>query len=102
MIRRPPRSPLFPYTTLSRSGRAQRRDHHPGTAPLHDDRLEEHVERARLEETLDERLVELWRHVVDRRLDLEDEAGPSDRKSTRLNSSHGYISDAVFCFKKKK
>src|SRR3989449_5241245 len=68
MIRRPPRSTLFPYTTLFRS--------------LHSEVLE-HV----LED-----LVEGERRVVDER----------DRKSTRLNSSHGYISYAVFCLKKKK
>src|SRR5687768_17808961 len=69
MIRRPPRSTLFPYTTLFRSqadrvlaarhGRAARRLHCSGTRG-------------------------------------------QDRKSTRLNSSHGYISYAVFCLKKKK
>src|SRR5438128_6883748 len=79
MIRRPPRSTLFPYTTLFRSpqGRSRRgrrrgrQDRHlprgtlpaPGQAPV---------------------------------------AFPEDRKSTRLNSSHGSISYAVFCLKKKK
>src|SRR2546429_4086868 len=81
MIRRPPRSTLFPYTTLFRS-----------------------------------LLVHCWKHLVARRV-----AGgcaqhftrtlartrffarsSQDRKSTRLNSSHGYISYAVFCLKKKK
>src|SRR2546429_2768888 len=88
MIRRPPRSTLFPYTTLFRSivanaayqklrGRqGQRRDVSlDEVLPLFDER---------------------GRHV-----------GPTadwsaDRKSTRLNSSHGYISYAVFCLKKKK
>src|SRR2546422_3990664 len=76
MIRRPPRSTLFPYTTLFRSERGAdllvrvpfhvvHHEHHP--VPL--------------------------RQIVD---------GRSDRKSTRLNSSHGYISYAVFCLKKKK
>src|SRR2546422_6655207 len=73
MIRRPPRSTLFPYTTLfrSRSDRRNeiRRQHRAGG-----DRL-----RARPQ------------HLVHR----------VDRKSTRLNSSHGYISYAVFCLKKK-
>src|SRR2546429_6545664 len=70
MIRRPPRSTLFPYTTLFRS---------PATG-----------------------LVEsvgpdgpCWRAIDPHR-------EPGDRKSTRLNSSHGYISYAVFCLKKKK
>src|SRR5687768_17941376 len=91
MIRRPPRSTLFPYTTLFRS--------------------------------------ELWRRVADRARELSNERSTPalqrsaaddelvariqrgdelsfdtllDRKSTRLNSSHGYISYAVFCLKKKK
>src|SRR2546422_5882924 len=71
MIRRPPRSTLFPYTTLFRS-----QQHRHG--PRHGD-----VTRYDL-------------HAVHR-------AGLLlDRKSTRLNSSHGYISYAVFCLKKKK
>src|ERR1041385_9467579 len=64
MIRRPPRSTLFPYTTLFRSGAQWEAAHHdrePGAARRHH----------------------------------------QDRKSTRLNSSHGYISYAVFCLKKK-
>src|SRR2546429_6255510 len=65
MIRRPPRSTLFPYTTLFRSRRPDDADDHP-------------------------------RHARRRRRRAR------DRKSTRLNSSHGYISYAVFCLKKKK
>src|SRR2546422_2878733 len=83
MIRRPPRSTLFPYTTLFRSsaGVVTVLDlHHRGTdAP-------------------EERLVGARDIGVDHR----DEPNISDRKSTRLNSSHGYISYAVFCLKKKK
>src|ERR1041385_9451457 len=63
MIRRPPRSTLFPYTTLFRSGPCRRRVRPPRACGLPAD---------------------------------------PDRKSTRLNSSHGYISYAVFCLKKKK
>src|SRR5712675_3353146 len=74
MIRRPPRSTLFPYTTLFRSGsavRANRRcDASPGSATGGFPRRRRPT--------------------------------GSDRKSTRLNSSHGYISYAVFCLKKKK
>src|SRR5205809_2402437 len=79
MIPRPPRSTLFPYTTLFRSefsafakGLADRKD--DSYAPLR-------------------RLIQpyLLRRLRRRR----------DRKSTRLNSSHGYISYAVFCLKKK-
>src|SRR6266542_4636171 len=66
MIRRPPRSTLFPYTTLFRSRRDRRRVPHPRRAPA----LRRRPRR--------------------------------DRKSTRLNSSHGSISYAAFCLKKKK
>src|SRR2546422_8597283 len=76
MIRRPPRSTLFPYTTLFRS--------------LHEHRQDEGCAAGRSVAGGGER---------------REEAGASargDRKSTRLNSSHGYISYAVFCLKKKK
>src|SRR2546422_5040013 len=83
MIRRPPRSTLFPYTTLFRSlqggaggveagGVRLRPAGAPGDGPADDERR-----------------------------DLRGRAR-GDRKSTRLNSSHGYISYAVFCLKKKK
>src|SRR5438445_8523704 len=74
MLRRPPRSTLFPYTTLFRSSDCHRRGSRMIGPPLEDDRA------ARL--------------AGDRRHD-------SDRKSTRLNSSHANISYAVFCLKKK-
>src|SRR2546426_5242112 len=79
MIRRPPRSTLFPYTTLFRS-------HHPvrvqRPAPRHDPRHPAQREP----------------HVL-----AQDPAvHRQDRKSTRLNSSHLVISYAVFCLKKKK
>src|SRR2546422_7608719 len=90
MIRRPPRSTLFPYTTLFRSARLQRK----------------------YRRTVGELLR--WREEL--RIELEQgedaegslgvlslfQLDPQDRKSTRLNSSHGYISYAVFCLKKKK
>src|SRR2546422_8184123 len=78
MIRRPPRSTLFPYTTLFRSRAVS------GISDgesLHDDVSTGHRDDAE--------------RVPQRR-----QCG--DRKSTRLNSSHGYISYAVFCLKKKK
>src|SRR3712207_7066675 len=86
MIRRPPRSTLFPYTTLFRSG-----DHALGA--VHD------AVRARSRDTdgLD-RLVGLRAGAGHRRDRL---VGLLDRKSTRLNSSHANISYAVFCLKKK-
>src|SRR3712207_6895859 len=84
MIRRPPRSTLFPYTTLFRSAdRGQR------TEPV-----------LRRAERRDHRCV----HVRRRRQQLavvERPIGGVDRKSTRLNSSHANISYAVFCLKKK-
>src|SRR5688572_31606520 len=92
MIRRPPRSTLFPYTTLFRSQRGtQRRGVKPpdrmepfGERRSGDRRLEADVRRARGSE---------HREIRSRR---------GDRKSTRLNSSHSQISYAVFCLKKKK
>src|SRR3989442_6206042 len=95
MIRRPPRSTLFPYTTLFRSlrGRQDRtalRDHRalhlPGVA-AHGPR------RGRAGSAGPEVLAG---HPVGR------VSGRTDRKSTRLNSSHVRISYAVFCLKKKK
>src|SRR5258705_3853087 len=86
MIRRPPRSTLFPYTTLFRSlsiGQAQRR---------RDRHAEQHVRRLVL---ADGQLVTDDRP---RRFFRDDR----DRKSTRLNSSHLGISYAVFCLKKKQ
>src|SRR2546422_5661153 len=88
MIRRPPRSTLFPYTTLFRSlelaDRVERfvvdGDDDDVGVELAPPQAQEQVERLRL------RALEVAR----------------DRKSTRLNSSHGYISYAVFCLKKKK
>src|SRR2546422_5389120 len=85
MIRRPPRSTLFPYTTLFRSRRA------PPRPPSRDARLLR-------EAAHDGRLEGTHQRSVPRRL-LRHQR---DRKSTRLNSSHGYISYAVFCLKKKK
>src|SRR3712207_8619694 len=79
MIRRPPRSTLFPYTTLFRSARRPR--------PVGvDDELRDHDRPPRRQ----------------RRVRLLHEPPAPDRKSTRLNSSHANISYAVFCLKKKK
>src|SRR5256886_10109416 len=72
MIRRPPRSTLFPYTTLFRSA-AGGAFAISGIEPVHD--------------------VHAKHHAAER--------GEPDRKSTRLNSSHSQISYAVFCLKKK-
>src|SRR2546429_4875655 len=72
MIRRPPRSTLFPYTTLFRSAVVA---HHAMAGHGHGNRVGS---------------------------DGAGHGARADRKSTRLNSSHGYISYAVFCLKKKK
>src|SRR5258705_8916174 len=74
MIRRPPRSTLFPYTTLFRSSCVERQ----GTDPLTDKRF------------------------LDLAFQVQMPIQIEDRKSTRLNSSHLGISYAVFCLKKKK
>src|SRR3712207_8562946 len=95
MIRRPPRSTLFPYTTLFRSAVAARRgvptEH--GRAP----RGHECADGAR--RAIDEGAAQAGRP---RRRALARRARRRDRKSTRLNSSHANISYAVFCLKKKK
>src|SRR2546427_3167323 len=86
MIRRPPRSTLFPYTTLFRSHRARLlaiKD--KGTIRIEFDHDSYKVVRAATGEV-----------AFRRNLSIE------DRKSTRLNSSHSQISYAVFCLKKKK
>src|SRR2546422_7956944 len=95
MIRRPPRSTLFPYTTLFRSSRI---------------RLRCRVRTARRDEG---RPPCLAPGRIARAIDIGEGHRPpqtpnnltpsagGDRKSTRLNSSHGYISYAVFCLKKK-
>src|SRR4030043_1366416 len=75
MIRRPPRSTLFPYTTLFRS---KLRIQAGGRS-----------------------LLDIIDHIL-RDVDVFRVVHQGDRKSTRLNSSHGYISYAVFCLKKKK
>src|SRR5438105_7475195 len=69
MIRRPPRSTLFPYTTLFRSSRL---------------------------------VLVGWERGTTGRVRVAARLQPADRKSTRLNSSHEWISYAVFCLKKKK
>src|SRR3989449_1530255 len=83
MIRRPPRSTLFPYTTLFRSREA---------SPIR-------VAMAGQRSTVGGRSSSARALVTTRR---SSSSVVRDRKSTRLNSSHGYISYAVFCLKKKK
>src|SRR2546421_1654095 len=92
MIRRPPSSPLFPYTPLSRSGRPRRRAVATAPVALRDGLLVEHRPRGRAARAGE----------GDRFRQLDSRRDVADRKSTRLNSSHDQISYAVFCLKKKK
>src|SRR3712207_6922144 len=92
MIRRPPRSTLFPYTTLFRSDRALAGGE--GTPEADREGHVAHHGQPHAAPLRGERLVDGRREVV---VDLD-----GDRKSTRLNSSHANISYAVFCLKKKK
>src|SRR5256885_8542771 len=102
MIRRPPRSTLFPYTTLFRSGAGARERcgqlaaddpgfPHPGD----DDAAAAVVQEPHSG-------IETTVEPVDKRQDGRRFRHRQDRKSTRLNSSHLVISYAVFCLKKKK
>src|SRR5688572_31328273 len=101
MVRRPPRSTLFPYTTLFRSER--RSEPAPGVRRQPD----RHVERARSVAPREGEAPDLhvehrgvrstaWRHAAG------SDTRRRDRKSTRLNSSHSQTSYAVFSLKKKK
>src|SRR3712207_7728269 len=94
MIRRPPRSPLFPNTTLfrsrpDRSGHARQRGLRPGAVI--------HRQWARVTR---EYVTAASRYPAATTTGTGDDR-PEDRKSTRLNSSHANISYAVFCLKKK-
>src|SRR2546427_8644723 len=89
MIRRPPRSTLFPYTTLFRSHVVCRLEPHRMSYPL----IQGVVQQAGKIILGKERQI---------RLALACLLASGDRKSTRLNSSHSQISYAVFCLKKKK
>src|SRR2546422_7398913 len=91
MIRRPPRSTLFPYTTLFRSQVA---------LVLLGHRVERVVDRGGGCVRRELHRDRIAQHRVGERADRGGHG--QDRKSTRLNSSHGYISYAVFCLKKKK
>src|SRR3712207_7325952 len=97
MIRRPPRSTLFPYTTLFRSERDQLREAEADREQQEDEQ-EQQEEPAR---TGQPRGV-LRRRDQPHQAEDEELAAGRDRKSTRLNSSHANISYAVFCLKKKK
>src|SRR5438034_5999259 len=89
MRRRPPRSTLFPYTTLFRSRHAEADDRMGQRQVRQNAEAGRELRRGRLQELQTRRGVE------------EEVAHLEDRKSTRLNSSHTVISYAVFCLKKK-
>src|SRR3712207_7075210 len=96
MIRRPPRSTLFPYTTLFRSGRDD----------IDDELRAPHIDPVALRRQLvvaDGREGEAVARAQEQedQSDHDGDEGKRDRKSTRLNSSHANISYAVFCLKKK-
>src|SRR5689334_24359112 len=100
MIRRPPRSTLFPYTTLFRSDRRAVADRMRYGGYI--ERQERDLDRLRREET--RRIPEGFdfRAVAGLSGEVIEKLTRLDRKSTRLNSSHSSISYAVFCLKKKK
>src|SRR5689334_23957327 len=94
MIRRPPTSTLFPYTTLFRSSHSERNERTSGLAP---------PTRVSCQYQPDSGRSNCGSpSVCDERSLGSSGVATSDRKSTRLNSSHSSISYAVFCLKKKK
>src|SRR5206468_12338362 len=102
MIRPPPRSTLFPYTTLFRSADLALLLEEVGADDLHVQRAAEQHAEARADQR-DEKLGAPRRRLrrEQRARRIRDAAhGAGDRKSTRLNSSHDQISYAVFCLKK--
>src|SRR5947207_6905623 len=97
MLRRPPRSTLFPYTTLFRSGAGREEGGRRGAA-----QAGRRAEEARREgRTTQERTGSGRQEAARRRRRGPGVGQEGDRKSTRLNSSHTVISYAVFCLKKK-
>src|SRR2546429_6598563 len=102
MIRRPPRSTLFPYTTLFRSQRVESyRDLSESFAQQVVDQKAQVENLKTALRQLDQKLTEA-NAKADLLIARQHRArAVGDRKSTRLNSSHGYISYAVFCLKKK-
>src|SRR2546429_6867374 len=96
MIRRPPRSTLFPYTTLFRSKAA---DAFAGASTIRATPMTTRTTEPHKNPT---RWFANWKAIVPMtRACAKLDQAVKDRKSTRLNSSHGYISYAVFCLKKK-
>src|SRR3712207_7628823 len=98
MIRRPPRSTLFPYTTLFRSVVGHRV---AGRRGGRDPEVLELAARRSVRVAQDREAHRAGDHRDHQDGGADDEQRPADRKSTRLNSSHANISYAVFCLKKK-
>src|SRR3712207_8471852 len=95
MIRRPPRSTLFPYPPLFRSsGR--------GSSTVDSEAISGSRDEVGLDQPLGLELGHRRYLFIDPALDLSRQGFQRDRKSTRLNSSHANISYAVFCLKKKR
>src|SRR2546427_10928406 len=105
MIRRPPRSTLFPYTTLFRSKAPTwtwRATPSPTGSIASTSNCSE-LNQVTLMDTVKKKYAELWcTEVPGDEILQEKMIATLDRKSTRLNSSHSQISYAVFCLKKKK
>src|SRR2546430_148381 len=97
MIRRPPRSTLFPYTTLFRS----RELRHVGESHGREAQLPEGVQEVG-EDQPGRQHLGTSEHAERGEIHRDEPEAEEDRKSTRLNSSHSQISYAVFCLKKKK
>src|SRR5256885_8427226 len=97
MIRRPPRSTLFPYTTLFRS---DVEIHLVTTTSARDDRAAA-LDDVRSWASTEARLIAGFAELPEGLEPFREEIERADRKSTRLNSSHLVISYAVFCLKKK-
>src|SRR5688572_32693661 len=95
MILRPPRSTLFPYTTLFRSLQIDEAAHQQSGANQEHEGKRHFRDLQRVAEKATARAAAALARVLQRRVQI-------DRKSTRLNSSHSQISYAVFCLKKKK
>src|SRR3712207_8937815 len=119
MIRRPPRSTLFPYTTLFRSTEEEFKEKENTLKDLLKKKEELKIKKRELDKSY-EKYKEVWNLQLEfnefknkelqlnKKLDCINlkrkqlKKGQRDRKSTRLNSSHANISYAVFCLKKKK
>src|SRR2546422_1790611 len=96
MIRRPPRSTLFPYTTLFRSGLPVVIVNPSAPVGARD------IKPTPTGQVIVDFMKGRMPAYIETGMNLVDVDDVADRKSTRLNSSHGYISYAVFCLKKKK